>query len=206
MNQRLQQQIAFICEIDQLKTVLRQTLLIDRSRQENSAEHSWHLALMALTLAEYAPAEVNLPLAIQQLLLHDLVEIDAGDTFCYDAAANQSKADREAEAADRLFGLLPVDQGSQLRALWEEFEAQRTPTARFAAALDRIQPLLHNQQTAGGTWKLHDITREQVLQRMAPVEAGAPSLWPFVLQVIEDCVEAGYIHTSATLEVKAAPR
>lgn len=205
MNQRLQQQMAFICEIDQLKTVLRQTLLMDRSRQENSAEHSWHLALMALTLAEYAPAEVNLTLAMQQLLLHDLVEIDAGDTFCYDVAANQSKAEREAAAADRLFGLLPADQGSWLRALWEEFEAQHTPTARFAAALDRIQPLLHNQRTAGGTWKRHGITREQVLQRMAPVEVGAPSLWPFVLQVLEDCVEAGYIQPASASAAKAAP-
>jgi putative hydrolases of HD superfamily len=205
MNQRLQQQMAFICEIDQLKTVLRQTLLMDRSRQENSAEHSWHLALMALTLAEYAPAEVNLTLAMQQLLLHDLVEIDAGDTFCYDVAANQSKAEREAAAADRLFGLLPADQGSWLRALWEEFESQHTPTARFAAALDRIQPLLHNQRTAGGTWKRHGITREQVLQRMAPVEVGAPSLWPFVLQVIEDCAEAGYIQPGSAPAVKAAP-
>jgi putative hydrolases of HD superfamily len=193
MNPRLQQQIDFICEIDRLKTVLRQTLLMDSSRQENSAEHSWHLALMALTLAEYAPPEVNLPQAIQQLLIHDLVEIDAGDTFCYDTTANLNKAEREQAAADRIFGLLPADQQTEIRQLWQAFEDQATPTARFAAALDRIQPLLHNQRTAGGTWKQHGITREQVMRRMAPVETGAPELWPFVLKTIEDCTAAGYI-------------
>lgn len=197
MNQRLQQQITFICEIDRLKTILRQTLLMDGSRQENSAEHSWHLALMALTLAEYAPAGVDIGLAIKQLLIHDLVEIDAGDTFCYDAAANLNKAEREIQAADRLFGLLPPEQCEEIRALWEEFEAQETPTACFAAAFDRIQPLLHNQQTAGGTWKQHGITQEQVMKRMQPVQTGAPELWPFVLQVVEDCVAAGYIAPKA---------
>ncbi|MBD2260075.1 HD domain-containing protein [Pseudanabaena sp. FACHB-2040] len=193
MNQRLRQQIDFICEIDRLKTILRQTLLMDGSRQENSAEHSWHLALMALTLAEYAPPKVEITQAIKQLLIHDLVEIDAGDTFCYDAAANLNKAEREQAAADRLFGLLPPDQQLEIRCLWQEFEEQTTPTARFAAALDRIQPLLHNQRTAGGTWKQHGITREQVMQRMAPVEVGAPELWPFVLQIIEECTAAGFI-------------
>ncbi|HEY9736852.1 MAG TPA: HD domain-containing protein [Trichocoleus sp.] len=194
---RLQQQIAFICEIDRLKTVLRQTLLMDASRQENSAEHSWHLALMALTLAEYAPEGTDLERAIKQLLLHDLVEIDAGDTFCYDAAANLDKAEREAQAAKRLFGLLPEDQGEEMRSLWEEFEAQATPTAKFAAALDRIQPLLHNQRTQGGTWKKHGITRDQVMKRMAPVATGAPALWPFVLQIIEECCAAGLIAAEA---------
>lgn len=197
MTQRLQQQIAFIREIDQLKNILRQTLLMDGTRRENSAEHSWHLALMALTLAEYAPVGVDIEKAIKQLLIHDLVEIDAGDTFCYDATANLNKAEREAQAADRILGLLPSDQGQEIRELWEEFEAQATPTAQFAAALDRIQPLLHNQQTAGGTWKQHGITQEQVMKRMQPVETGAPALWAFVLQVIEDCVAAGYIAPKA---------
>ncbi|MBD0269757.1 MAG: HD domain-containing protein [Cyanobacteria bacterium Co-bin8] len=197
MNQRLRQQIDFICEIDRLKTILRQTLLMDGSRQENSAEHSWHLALMALTLAEYAPLKVDITQAIKQLLIHDLVEIDAGDTFCYDAAANLNKAEREQAAADRLFGLLPPDQQLEIRCLWQEFEEQATPTAQFAAALDRIQPLLHNQRTAGGTWKQHGITREQVMQRMAPVEVGAPELWPFVLQIIEECTAAGFITDQA---------
>ncbi|PSN20612.1 phosphohydrolase [filamentous cyanobacterium CCP5] len=190
---RLQQQLTFVLEIDRLKTVLRQTLLTDGSRRENSAEHSWHLAMMAIALAEYAPPGTDLVRAIKQLLIHDLVEIDAGDTFCYDAAGNTDKAAREMQAADRLFGLLPPEQGQELRSLWDEFEARRTPTAQFAAALDRIQPLLHNQQTAGGTWKQHGITRAQVLQRMQPVATGAPQLWPMVLRVIEESVKAGYL-------------
>ena len=190
---RLTQQIQFIIEIDQLKQVLRQTLLNDGSRRENSAEHSWHLAMMVIVLAEYAPQGVVLLNAIKMVLVHDLVEIDAGDTFCYDVQGNESKAEREAQAALRLFGLLPADQASELRSLWEEFEAQETPTAKFAAALDRIQPLLHNQQNQGGTWLIHNITRDQVMKRMAPVETGAPELWLFVQQVIEDCVAAGYL-------------
>ncbi|KAB8319803.1 HD domain-containing protein [Tolypothrix campylonemoides VB511288] len=190
---RLTQQIQFIIEIDQLKQVLRQTLLNDGSRRENSAEHSWHLAMMVIVLAEYAPQGVVLLNAIKMVLIHDLVEIDAGDTFCYDVQGNESKAQREAQAALRLFGLLPADQASELRSLWEEFEAQETPTAKFAAGLDRIQPLLHNQQNKGGTWLIHNITRDQVMKRMAAVETGAPELWLFVQQVIEDCVAAGYL-------------
>ncbi|MGB3201256.1 MAG: HD domain-containing protein [Nodosilinea sp.] len=192
-HQKLQQQISFVVEIDRLKTVLRQTQLMDTSRRENSAEHSWHLAMMVLVLAEYAPAGVDLPRAISQVLVHDLVEIDAGDTFCYDVAGHYDKARREQQAADRIFGLLPTVEGNRLRQLWEEFEARATPTARFAASLDRIQPLLHNWQTGGGTWKQHNIGRAQVMQRMAPIETGAPELWPFVLEVIEACVSAGFL-------------
>jgi putative hydrolases of HD superfamily len=190
---RLAQQIQFIVEIDKLKQVLRQTLLTDGSRQENSAEHSWHLAIMAILLAEYAPQAVDMLRVVKMLLIHDLVEIDAGDTFCYDLKGNEDKAAREALAATRLFGLLPEEQGKELRILWEEFEAQETPTAQFAAALDRIQPLLHNQQTEGGTWRIHGIRRDQVLRRMNPVVKGAPALWPLVEKVIEDSVEAGYL-------------
>ena len=191
---RLQQQIAFIVEIDRLKTILRQTLLTDCSRRENSAEHSWHLAVMAVTLAEYAPAGADMMRVVQQLLIHDLVEIDAGDTFCYDLVGNQNKAERETQAAERIFGLLPGEQAQELRLLWHEFEAQETPTAQFAAALDRIQPLLHNQQTTGGTWKQHKITRAQVMQRIQPVQLGAPALWPFVVQLIDDAVAVGHLH------------
>lgn len=190
---RLTQQIQFIIEIDRLKQILRQTSLTDGSRRENSAEHSWHIAMMALTLAEYAPEGVDIFHAIKMLLIHDLVEIDAGDTFCYDVQGNCSKAEKEAQAALRLFGLLPADQASELRSLWDEFEAGETATAKFAAALDRIQPLLHNQQNDGGTWRIYSIRRDQVMKRLAPVETGAPELWPFVLQLIEDCVAAGYL-------------
>ncbi|MDF5730237.1 MAG: HD domain-containing protein [Rhizonema sp. PD38] len=191
---KLTQQIEFIIEIDRLKQVIRQTLLTDGTRQENSAEHSWHLAMMAIILAEYAPEGVDLLCAIKMLLIHDLVEIDAGDTFCYDVEANQSKAAREEQAALRLFGLLPAELGSELRLLWQEFEVRVSVTAKFAAALDRIQPLLHNQQTEGGTWRIHNITRSQVIERMRPVEAGIPELWCFVQQVIEECVVAGHLH------------
>jgi putative hydrolase of HD superfamily len=196
---RLTQQIQFIIEIDRLKQIMRQTLLMDGSRRENSAEHSWHLAVMAIALVDYAPEGVDICHAIKMLLIHDLVEIDAGDTFCYDVQGNDSKAVREAQAALRLFGLLPADQGSELRLLWDEFEAGETPTAKFAVALDRIQPLLHNQQTQGGTWRIHGISRNQVMKRVAPVETGAPELWPFVLQLIDDCVTAGYLKDDAAL-------
>ncbi|MDZ8223188.1 HD domain-containing protein [Nostoc sp. ChiVER01] len=200
-NSRLTQQIQFIIEIDQLKQVMRQTLLTDGSRRENSAEHSWHLAVMTSVLAEYAPEGVDIFHAIKMLLIHDLVEIDAGDTFCYDVQGNDSKAEREAQAALRLFGLLPADQGKELRLLWDEFEAGETTTAKFAAALDRIQPLLHNQQTQGGSWRIHGIRRDQVMKRVAPVETGAPELWPFVLQLIDDCVTAGYLKETSTLKI-----
>jgi putative hydrolase of HD superfamily len=191
---RLAQQIQFIIEIDKLKRVLRQTLLTDESRQENSAEHSWHLAMMAILLAEYAPSpEIDVLHVIKMLLVHDLVEIDAGDTFCYDIQGNQDKATRETQAAIRLFGLLPEEQGVELRSLWEEFEAQETTAAKFAAALDRLQPLLHNQQTRGGSWRIHGIERDQVLRRVHPIKEGAPALWPVVEKIIEDCILAGYL-------------
>ncbi|WP_432808825.1 HD domain-containing protein [Pantanalinema sp. GBBB05] len=190
---RLTQQIQFVIEIDQLKTVLRQTLLTDASRQENTAEHSWHIAMMAIVLAEYAPVPVDLLHVIKLLLVHDLVEIDAGDTFCYDVQGNQSKRERELQAADRVFGLLPPDQAQEIRSLWDEFEAQITPDAQFAACLDRLQPLLNNWQTQGHSWRKHGITRDLVLHRMSPLQTGAPTLWEFVEQMVEECVAAGYL-------------
>ncbi|MGB3614441.1 MAG: HD domain-containing protein [Elainellaceae cyanobacterium] len=190
---RFTQQIQFIVELDQLKQVLRQTRLIDDSRQENSAEHSWQLAMMALVLAEYAPVPVDLQRVMTMLLLHDVVEIDAGDVFCYDVAGNVGKAEREAKAAKRLFGLLPVDLAQSFRAAWDEFEAQATPEAQFAAALDRIQPFLHNQYTAGGTWRNRRITRSQVMGRMAAVEFGTPALWPWVLEMVDKAIAAGHL-------------
>lgn len=190
---RLDQQIRFIVELDQLKLVLRQTLLIDGSRRENTAEHSWHLATMALTLFEYAPPETDLLRVMKMLVLHDIVEIRAGDTFCYDVSGNLDKAAREQEAATYLYGLLPPDLGGEMRGLWEEFESGLTPGARFANALDRLQPLLHNYRTDGGTWRIHRITREQVLRRMQPIQDGAPALWPYVLQVIDDSCAKGFI-------------
>lgn len=203
MNCRLSQQIQFIIEIDKLKGILRQTRLTDDSRQENSAEHSWHLALMAIILAEYAPPQVDLGRAITMVLLHDLVEIDAGDTFCYDVQGNQDKAVREEKAATRIFGMLPEDQGQSLREIWEEFEAVATPTARFAVALDRLQPLLLNQQNHGGTWQVHGITEPQVMQRMEPVQEGTPQLWELVEQIVADCIKAGYLQNARSLSTKS---
>jgi putative hydrolase of HD superfamily len=190
---RLDRQIQFIVTLDQLKQVLRQTSLISGLRRENSAEHSWHLTAMALTLAEYAPPATDLLRVLKMLVLHDVVEIQAGDTFCYDLQANSDKAAREQSAATYLFGLLPPDLCDELCALWEEFETGITPSSRFANALDRLQPLLHNYRNGGGTWRKHGITRAQVLKRMEPIQEGAPQLWPYVLQVIDSSCDAGYI-------------
>ena len=148
---RLEQQIAFITEIDKLKTILRQTPLMDNSRRENSAEHSWHLAVMALTLAEYAEAGTDLNRVVKMVLIHDIVEIDAGDTFAYDVQGYTDKANREELAAARIFGLLPDDQRDEIMALWHEFEAITTPEARFANALDRLEPLIGNFVAGGGS-------------------------------------------------------
>lgn len=189
----LPQQIGFIVEIDKLKMILRQTLLIDGSRRENTAEHSWHLAMMAITLADYADRPVDIGRVIRMLLVHDLVEIDAGDTFVYDVAANQDKAEREAAAAERIFGLLPLDQGTELRSFWQEFEARTTPDAAFAAALDRLQPLLHNYHTEGSTWRQHGITVEQVVTLNRAIANGSQRLWEYTERLIEDAAARGFL-------------
>ena len=190
---RLYQQLSFILEIDKLKTILRQTLLTDSSRRENSAEHSWHLAIMALLLSEYAAEAVDVTRTMKMLLVHDLVEIDAGDTFAYDAVGNVSKSEREQRCADRLFGLLPEEQGREIRALWDEFEAFQTPESKYANALDRLQPLLHNSRTEGGTWRIHSVAHAQVYRRMEPVRTALPEIWPEVTRIIEDATARGWI-------------
>jgi putative hydrolase of HD superfamily len=190
---RLEDQLAFILELDKLKTVFRQTLLIDMSRRENSAEHSWHLATKAVLLEEYAAEPVNLLKTIKMLLVHDIVEIDAGDTFAYDTAGYADKDDREQKAAERIFGLLPEEQGREFRNLWEEFEARQTPESKYANALDRLQPLLHNAQTQGGTWRIHKVTKDKVIKRMEPVRIGMPNIYSTVEKVIADACAAGWI-------------
>ena len=185
-TERLKRQLDFIVELDKLKRILRQTLVMDGSRQENSAEHSWHLAVMAVLLHEHAGDAVDVQRVLRMLLIHDVVEIDAGDTFCYDAAASVGKEERERRAAERLFGLLPGEQAQEYRDLWEEFEARETADAQFANALDRLQGLLQNYHNAGGTWRLHGITRDQVLNRMRPIQNASPELWKYVLQVIDE--------------------
>jgi putative hydrolase of HD superfamily len=185
-TERLKRQLDFIVELDKLKRILRQTLVMDGSRQENSAEHSWHLAVMAVLLHEHAGDPVDVQRVLRMLLIHDVVEIDAGDIFCYDAAASVGKEERERRAAERLFGLLPGEQAQGLSDLWEEFEARETADAQFANALDRLQGLLQNYHNAGGTWRLHGITRDQVLNRMRPIQNASPALWKYVLQVIDE--------------------
>ncbi|HET7559768.1 MAG TPA: HD domain-containing protein [Limnochordia bacterium] len=192
--ERLERQLAFIREIDKSKRVLRQTLLMDGSRRENDAEHAWHLAVMALVLAEHAKTpKLDLSRVVAMLLVHDLVEIDAGDTFAYDEVGAQDKAEREQRAADRLFALLPDDQGADLRSLWEEFEARATPEARFAASLDRLQPLMHNFATEGAAWRAHGVTADRVLARNRHVEEGSPALWALAQRIIAESVARGYL-------------
>jgi putative hydrolase of HD superfamily len=194
MNERLMQQLNFLHEIDKLKTVFRQTNLIsETSRYENSAEHSWHFAFYALVLQEYANEEINLLRVIKMALLHDLVEIDAGDTFCYDVAAHKEKEENELKAAKRLFGMLPPEQEEELMSLWLEFEEGQSADAKFAISLDRIQPLLHNVVTGGGSWTRHGINRTQVEARMAPVAQGSKELACLVDDLLDQSVKKGIL-------------
>ena len=193
-SERLGRQVQFLLEVDKLKQVYRQTYLIDQSRKENDAEHSWHIALMAVVLCEHAAeSDVDLLRVLKMLLMHDLVEIDAGDTFCYDEAAQRTKLSRERAAADRIFNMLPADQAAEYRALWEEFEAATSPEARFAAALDRLQPLTHNCMTQGRAWREHGVTEDQVLARNRHIGDGSPALWRHAENMIGNAVEQGHL-------------
>lgn len=176
-TKRLQQQIEFILEIDKLKQVMRRTPLLDKSRNENDAEHSWHLAMLAMILAEYASPEVNVNRVIRMLLIHDLVEIDAGDTFLYDESPAASlKDERELNAAKRIYGLLPDDLSLELMELWKEFEERKTEDAKFAAGLDRLQPLLHNYFTGGGAWASHNVSADKVIAKKYLIEEASQIL------------------------------
>lgn len=182
----LAQQLAFLREIDRLKNVVRLSPLLDRSRRENSAEHSWHLALYALVLSDYAAATVDLGRVVKMLLIHDIVEIDAGDVPFHLPETHVGQAEREQAAAARLFGLLPAEQAAEFHALWDEFEAAASADAQFAKALDRFQPMLHNAATGGGTWIECATTLEQIKTRcQPPIEAGAPQLWQAALTMAE---------------------
>jgi len=192
-NDRLARQIAFIVEADKLKTVSRRTPLTDGSRPENSAEHSWHLALAAMTLAEYAPPEADLRRVLELVTVHDIVEVYAGDTFAYDPEASATKAEREREAAQRIFGLLPGDQAMYFRECWEEFEARETVDAKYANALDRLQALLQNMKAGGGSWQAHRVRREDVMRRMEPIHTSLPELWPFIVEVVDRFCAMGAI-------------
>lgn len=192
---RLEKQMEFLIEVDKLKKITRQNYLADGSRKENDAEHSWHLALMAFVLCEYHRGEESIDVlkVIKMVLLHDVVEIDAGDTYCYDDDAALGQWEREREAAERLFNILPSDQARDFRELWEEFEERRTPEAQFAAALDRLQPLTLNYKAGGESWKEHQIALSQVLERNNSIEESSPELWNFACQMIQEAVNRGYI-------------
>ncbi|MGD0658006.1 MAG: HD domain-containing protein [Syntrophorhabdales bacterium] len=194
MENRLDLQLRFIIEIDRLKHIMRRTRLFDNSRHENDAEHGWHLAMMAMALVEYSNKPVDVNKVVRMVLVHDIVEIDAGDTFLYDEAAGLLKEEAERKAAERIFGLLPDDQALELKSLWEEFEARDSAEALFAAAIDRLEPMMQNALTAGHAWKEHNVRRSQVVQKNRPiVEAGSRELWRFAESLIARAVEMGHL-------------
>jgi len=191
---RLEKQVQFILEVDKLKEVFRQTVCTQSRRPENDAEHSWHLCLAVIVLAEHA----NLPgldvlRVLRMLIIHDLVEIDAGDTFAYDTALMAGQHAREARAADRIFGLLPEDQARDFRALWDEFEDKRTPESRFALAIDRFQPMLLNCRTDGAAWRRHGVTEDRVIARNSAVAEGSAAIWEYALRMIREAVRDGHL-------------
>lgn len=191
--ERIAQQCEFLIECDRLKDIARQTLNTN-GRLENDAEHSWAVCLFAATLAEHSNEPIDVLRVIRMLLIHDVVEIDAGDTFAYDTARMADQHEREARAADRLFGLLPADQAVEFRALWDEFEAKATPEAKFATTIDRLQAMLLNCATKGEGWRRHGITQTRVVARNAePVAAGSHALWRFISSRVEDAVSAGHL-------------
>lgn len=191
IHDRLQKQMNFILEIDRMKEISRQNYLADASRKENDAEHSWHLAVMCLILSEYANAEIDITKTVSMLLIHDLIEIYAGDTYAYDEAGNATKAAREAEAAKRLYSMLPEDQGSYFQKLWLEFDEGETEEALFANALDKIQPLMLNAASKGRSWKEHGVRGENVLRRNERTHLGSEALWEFAKQIIDENMENG---------------
>ncbi len=191
---RLKQQIAFIAECDRLKEIFRQTLNPTSRRAENDAEHSWHLCLCVIVLAEHAnQPPLDVLRVLKMVIVHDLVEIDAGDTFAYDTAAMAGQHEREARAADRIFGLLPADQAQEFRALWDEFEEKQTPEAKFATAVDRFQPMLLNCLTQGAAWNRHGVTHDRVVARNRHIADGCTELWTYAEQMLNEVVAAGHL-------------
>ncbi|EHV9722533.1 HD domain-containing protein [Vibrio parahaemolyticus O1:K58] len=191
---RLEKQLALLIELDKLKSVLRRTRVKSaEGRLENSGEHSWHVALMAVLMEEHANAPVDICRVMKMLLIHDVVEIDAGDTFVYDIAATKEQAEKEIKAAERLFGMLPIDQGQELLALWQEFEAAQSDDAKYAKALDRLIPMLLNYHNNGQSWKENSVTREQALTINKRIEFGSVTLWDKAKELIEEATEKGWL-------------
>lgn len=190
---RLEQQIAFIVEIDKVKNIFRQTPLADGNRKENDAEHSWHIALMALLLKEYAEEEVDVLKVMTMVLVHDLVEIDAGDTYAYDDIGVVTKREREVKAAGRIFGMLPKDQGDYLRALWDEFEEYESADAKYAHLLDNFQPLLLNDASGGISWSEHSVRKSQIYKRNEKIEETSKVIWKKMQETVAKNIELGNI-------------
>lgn len=190
-QERFEKQLRFILEVDREKNILRQTHLSGGGRQENDAEHAWHMAVMAYLLREYANEPIDLAKTMMMILIHDVVEIDAGDTYAYDEAAAATQREREEAAAERLFGLLPEDQGRELRELFEEFEAYETPEARFAHTMDNFQPLMLNDSNGGGDWRTHGVRRSQVEKRNEKTGTGSGAIWDYMQKIIEKNVQKG---------------
>ncbi|ELB2898423.1 HD domain-containing protein [Vibrio alginolyticus] len=192
--ERLEKQLALVIELDKLKSILRRTRVKSaEGRLENSGEHSWHVALMAILMEEHANAPVDICRVMKMLLIHDVVEIDAGDTFVYETAASQEQAEKEIRAAERLFGMLPSDQEQELLALWHEFEAAQTDDAKYAKALDRLIPMLLNYHNNGQSWKEHGVSREQALTINKRIEFGSVTLWDKAKELIEEATEKGWL-------------
>lgn len=192
-NDKIQNQIKFLITIDEMKNVLRRNLVIDGSRRENDAEHSWHLAMMAMILEEYSADKVDIGKVLKIALVHDLVEVYAGDTFAYDTKGYEDKEEREIQAADKLFGMLDPEQGAKIRALWDEFEAAETAESRYANAMDRLQPLILNYMTNGHTWKMGDVHAPQIYKRMDIIRTATPELWHIVEGIISTSIEKGIL-------------
>ena len=191
MEKRLIDQIKFIVEVDKAKEIMRRTYVTNSERFENDAEHSWHLALMAPLLKEYIKEDVNIERVINMVIIHDLVEIDAGDTFCYDKEGNLTKREREVKAADRIFNILPKDQAKIIYDLWNEFEEMKTIESKYAACLDRIQPILNNIAIGGRAWKENNTTKSMVLGRMSVIKETSEELWELILAIINEGVKIG---------------
>lgn len=191
MDQRLQKQLEFCLKLDEAKNILRQTHLSQHGRRENDAEHAWHMAVMAYVLRDYANEPVDVGKLLIMCLIHDIVEIEAGDTYAYDEAGKKSQAEREAAARDKLFGMLPEDQAAELAALFDEFDEGKSPEARFANAMDNLQPLILNHSNGGKDWIDHQVTYDQVFQRQSRTEAGSKVLFDYTQQVLDDHAKRG---------------
>ncbi len=192
-RERFEKQVEFILEADKEKNIFRQTHLSGNGRRENDAEHAWHMAMMIYLLREYSNEPIDAAKAMMMALIHDIVEIDAGDTYAYDAQGMESQQEREARAAERIFGMLPEDQKKELKGLFEEFEAYETPEAKFARAMDNFQPLLLNNSNDGGDWREHRVKKSQIMKRHTKTALGSEEIWSYARELIERNVEKGNI-------------